>query len=267
MRRLFAPIVAVLLLLAPALPANAQDLSGFSKQQRADILRFAVNNSLFTLYHEVGHLLIDKLDLPVLGREEDAADNIATWILLEKKTPDSNQALEDAAKGWLLTGRSFDDYFGDDDYASGYSPERHRALQIVCLMVGADGSAFRKVANAYSISPERQNTCHFDYELIDRSVGGLLEKPGTGTRVKVTYEEAGERLKLAERVFRTSGIFEEVAEEVRRGYRLSGTVQFTATRCDEPNAFYDPATTEIIFCYELVEDLMQLYANELPRGR
>lgn len=266
MRRLFALMIAALLL-ALASPAQAQDLSGFSKRERADILRFAVNNSLFTLYHEVAHLLIDKLELPVLGREEDAADNIATWMLLGKNTPDSNRVLEDAVKGWLLTGRSFGDHFGDDDYAYGYSPERHRAMQIVCLMVGADRAAFRKVANSYEFDPERQHSCHFDYQLVDRSLRGLLEKPGSGTRVDVVLEDGGRRLRLAERVFRTSGIFEAVAEEVRKGYRLSGRVKFTATRCEEPNAYYDPRTAEIIFCYELVEDFMALYATELRAGR
>ncbi len=264
MKRLPALILALALTLT-ALPAMALDLSGLSKQDRADTLRFAVNNGLFTLYHEMAHLLIDKLALPVLGKEEDAADNIATWVLLEKKTPEANQTLEDAARGWVLTGRSYGDYFGDDDYASGYSPDRHRAMQIVCLMVGADGSAFRRVANAYDIPSERQHTCLFDYEMVNRSLEGLLDKNASGTRVDVTYHDGGHRWQLAERVFRGSGIFDHVAEELRRGYRLNGRVKFTARRCGESNAFYDPATTEIIFCYELMEDFMQLYVDDLPQ--
>lgn len=264
MVRLPALILALVLSIT-ALPALAQDLSALSKQERADTLRFAVNNSLFTLYHEVAHLLIDRLALPVLGKEEDAADNFATWILLEQKSPDANQTLEDAAEGWILTGRSYDDYFGGDDYASGYSPDRHRAMQIVCLMVGADRAAFRNVANAYDIPAERQQTCLYDFELIDRSLGRLLSASGSGTRVEVTYHDGGTRLRLAERVFRGSGIFDRVADEVRQSYRIDGRVKFTARRCGESNAFYDPATTEIIFCYELMEDFMQLYAEQLPQ--
>ena len=264
MSRLFALVIALFLSVG-ALPAAAQDLSGLSKQERADTLRFAVNNGLFTLYHEVAHLLIDKLALPVLGKEEDAADNFATWILLRKNSPEANQTLEDAAHGWVLTGRSYGDYFGDDDYASGYSPDRHRAMQIVCLMVGADGAAFRSVANAYEIPSERQHTCLFDYELIDRSLSALLASGGAGTRVDVTYHDGGREMRLAERVFRGSGIFDHVAEEVRRGYRLEERVKFTARRCGEANAYYDPETTEIIFCYELMGDFMQLYVDDLPR--
>ena len=264
MTRLPALILALILSLS-ALPAAGQDLSGLTKQERADTLRFAVNNGLFTLYHEVAHLLIDRMQLPVLGKEEDAADNFATWVLLHKNTPEANQTLEDAARGWVLTGKSYGDYFGDEDYASGYSPDQHRATQIVCLMVGADGAAFRRVANAYNIPAERQHTCLYDYELVDRTLGGLLSPAASGSRVDVTYHDGGHRLRLAERVFRGSAIFDTVAEELRRGYRLDGRVKFTARRCGESNAFYDPATTEIIFCYELMADFMQLYVDELPR--
>lgn len=258
-----ALLLAALLVLC-SLPAAGQDLPPMSKQERADTLRFAVNNSLFTLYHEMAHLLIDKLKLPVLGKEEDAADNIATWVLLQQNTPEANQTLEDAADGWVLTGKSYGDQFYDEDYAAGYSPDRHRATQIVCLMVGADGAAFRRIANAYDIPAERQHTCLFDYELVDRSLDELLVKPGTGTRVDVTYHDGGTRLRLAERVFRGSGIFDDVAEELRQGYRLDGRVKFTAQECGEANAFYDPATVEIIFCYELMADFLQLYSAELP---
>jgi len=261
MTRLSALIV-VLILSFCTQPAAAQDLSGLSKQERAETLRFAVNNSLFTLYHEVAHLLIDKLSLPVLGKEEDAADNIATWVLLGKNTPEANQALEDAADGWVLTGDRYDNYFAGADYASGYSPDRHRAMQIICLMVGADRTAFRGIANAYDIPSERQHTCLFDYELVSRSLEALLKEGHAGTRVNVTYHDGGTRLRLAERAFRGSGIFDDVAEELRRGYRLDGQVRFTARRCGESNAFYDPATTEIIFCYELMQDFMQLHLDQ-----
>lgn len=261
MRRLL--LLLTFFLTCLVVPVQADVLSGLSKAQRAEALRFAINNSLFTLYHEVGHLLIDKLELPLLGREEDAADNIATWMLLQKGTPEANQALEDAAKGWMMSGTLYGDTYDDDDYAAGYTPDRHRSMQIVCMMVGADGSAFRPVANSFSMPADRQSNCHFDYEVIDRSLRTLLEDTGTGTTVEVQYRDGGRRMSLAERVFRHSGIFDEVAEEVRRGYRLGDRVKFTARRCGLPNAYYDPNMVEVIVCYELVQDFLEMYVDEL----
>ncbi|QQR40971.1 DUF4344 domain-containing metallopeptidase [Devosia rhizoryzae] len=261
MRRLILLLLALLLVS----PAAAFDWKDYDKGQRLDIRRFAVNNGLFTLYHEVGHLLIDKLELPVLGREEDAADNIATWMLLQKGTPEANQALEDAVQGWALTAEYFDDRWTNEDFASGYSPDRQRAMQIVCLLVGADGAAFRPVADDYALNSDRQHMCHFEYELIDRSMRQLLAKAASGTEVTVVYHDSGRHLKLAEQMLRNSGIIETVAEEVRRGYRLGGEVTMTVAQCGEPNAFYDTASAEIIFCYELMQDFVDLYADELPR--
>ncbi len=261
MRLILLVLTALLALVGPAL---SFDLSDFSKGQRLDIRRFAINNSLFTLYHEVGHLLVDQMDLPVLGREEDAADNMATWMLLQQKTPEANRVLEDAVEGWALTSAFFDDRWTNEDFASGYSPDRQRAMQIICLTVGADGAAFRGMADSYAMHPDRQHTCLFEYDLIDRSMRQLLSKSGGDSEVRVIYHDSGRHLQLAEQMLRNSGIVERVAEEVRQGYRLDNEVTFAVTECGEPNAFYDPTAIEIIFCYELVQDFIDLYSADLP---
>ncbi len=266
MRRLSIAILTLFGLML-AMPAQAFDLSGISKAQRSDTLRFAENNSLFVLYHEVAHLLIDQLKLPVLGLEEDAADNFATWVLIGQKTPHANQTLEHSVKGWVLSGEAYGSGQYEEDYYDGYSLDRERAMQILCLMVGSDGAAFRAMANQYAIPRGRQDTCRWDYDLIDRSYSALLENAGSGTRVLVRYHDGGQRLRMAERAFRASGIFDEVAEHVRGGYRINRTVRFTAKRCGEANAFYDPDTVEIIFCYELMQDYMELYTDDLASAR
>ena len=43
----------------------------FAQAQRSGVAtEFVVSNSIFILYHEIGHLLISELDIPILGREE-----------------------------------------------------------------------------------------------------------------------------------------------------------------------------------------------------
>ena len=263
MRRLPALLIGLVLALA-SLPAAAFELTDFGKGHRTEIQRFAVNNSLFTLYHEVAHLLIDQMDLPVIGREEDVADNIATWLLLQRGTPEANRALEDAAQGWIMTGNSYDNHWTDEDFASGYSPDRQRAMQIVCMIVGANETAFRPVANYYSMHPDRQNSCHFEYDLVDRSLRGLLGDAGVGTEVSIAYDSASAELEPAENMLRRSGIMETVATQLRKGYRLHRPVKMTATECGEPNAFYDSSTVEIIFCYELMDEFVDMYGADLP---
>jgi hypothetical protein len=264
MRRLF---VSVLIALALVAPASAQDLTGFTKAERNDVIRFAANNSLFVLYHEMAHLLIDQLRLPVLGREEDAADNVATWTLLNRGTPQAAKALEDAAQGWVLTGVAYGSGKYEEDFAAAHSLDKQRAYQIVCLMVGSDAKAFKPIATEYEIANDRQSSCLWDYDLVDRSLETVLSDhrtaSGTST-VNVTYHDAGGRLGFAADAFRSSGVFDEVANEIRKSYNLRRPVRFNAKRCGDANAYYDPDTVEIIFCYELMKDFMELYVDSLP---
>ncbi len=42
-----------------------------------------VGQLLFATAHEFGHLAFDVYEVPVFGREEDAADNFATYMMLQ----------------------------------------------------------------------------------------------------------------------------------------------------------------------------------------
>ena len=57
-----------------------------SSQEPQKLIELVIGNVQFVLLHEVGHALIDVLQLPVLGREEDAADQIAAWLLASSGT-------------------------------------------------------------------------------------------------------------------------------------------------------------------------------------
>jgi hypothetical protein len=266
MRRLGMKLALVLVTMLSMVPL-AQALE-MSKAEQAQMRRFAANNSLFVLYHELGHLLFDKLEMPILGREEDAADNLATWMLLNKRADGGDKALTDAAQGWIWSGIAYDSGGAESDYAAGHTLDKQRAYQIVCLMVGMDETAFRPIATEYRMERDRQDSCFFDYDNVDRALRRLLgardNRPGAGTHVVVTYHDVSGKLKAAADAFKSSGVFEEVANELRSTYNLHGTVQFNARRCGEANAYYDPETVEVLFCYELMQDYMDLFTANRP---
>ena len=265
MRSIGLKLLAVLALSMLGAPSAAQAVE-LTKQQQAETRRFAANNSLFVLYHEVAHLLFDQLQLPVLGREEDAADNLATWTLLKHNSPDSHAALRDAARGWTLTGLANQSGGNPEDIAANHRLDQQRAHQIVCLMVGSDKRSFRPIANEYGLDRGRQDTCQGDYGLLNQSLETVLPSRTAvtdGTQVYVRYHHAGGRLTKAADALKSSRVLDQVADEVRLNYTLRNKVRFNAQRCDEANAFYDPDTVEIIFCYELMEEYMNLYGQTL----
>lgn len=46
---------------------------------------------IFIALHEVGHALVDVLELPITGREEDAVDQLSAWLLIGEA--DGNDAV------------------------------------------------------------------------------------------------------------------------------------------------------------------------------
>jgi hypothetical protein len=69
---------------------NEPMFGGRSDAERRDTVRFVVGNLLFVLLHEVGHVQIHEMGLPVLGREEDAADGYASIMMLAMRTSSPN---------------------------------------------------------------------------------------------------------------------------------------------------------------------------------
>jgi hypothetical protein len=261
---LFALAAATLTAVLPA--SAAQNLS---PRQQKEAEAFAANNSLFFIYHEVGHLLIDQLRLPVLGREEDAADNMATYMLLRQETPRANRILIDSAHGWLLSGDKYDTQLDKVDLYDSHALDHQRAYQIVCLMVGKDPKLFAAIANEYGIDPDRQETCVWDYDLVHRSMERLLAEHAAGDEeslIQIVYSPVyGDTYKPAGDIFKRSGAFEQVARELRTGFAFPRTVTLRARACSgEANAFYRPSDVEVIFCYELMHDLLTLLAEQLP---
>ena len=95
---LVALVAAILICLAS--PVDARQLSA-EEREEADL--FVLGNTVFILYHELGHALIDQLGLPVLGREEDAADNLASIMMIpEQADPMMDELIIAAADGWYL---------------------------------------------------------------------------------------------------------------------------------------------------------------------
>src|SRR3546814_15326340 len=116
--------LAVMLALGAATAADAKG----RKDRDAlpdDLAVFVLGNTIFTLFHELGHALVDKLEIPVLGREEDAVDALAVLLML----PDEEDAVADemvmaAADGHGMAYEQSGEEDGEADRKSGVEGKR-----------------------------------------------------------------------------------------------------------------------------------------------
>src|SRR5262249_32571035 len=125
---------------------NHPQLKGIPPNRREQLAEFVSGNMLFVLLHELAHTTIGDLDLPVLGREEDAADSFASLTLIHIKSQFSEHVLEEAAKGWFMADRRDSKEGQPVQYYDAHGLNQQRAFQIVCYMVGADPIRFKDLA-------------------------------------------------------------------------------------------------------------------------
>jgi len=130
----------------------------------------AVNS--FILAHEFAHALIHNFELPVLGREEDAADGISTVVLL--KAEEGGLYAIDAAEFWeAFSGRQ--DPPDLAEYADNHSFDRQRADNILCWVAGSDEAVLEAFLEHEILPEDRLASCPGEWELLRRSAEQVLD--------------------------------------------------------------------------------------------
>jgi hypothetical protein len=233
-------------------------------QQRRDLVEFAVGNTLFALVHEVGHALISEMGLPVLGREEDAADAYAVLAMLRVGTSLTHKVLVEAANGWFMSDRRAHREHIKPAFYDEHGLDQQRAFQIVCLMVGSDPDQFSDLANKFNMPEERQASCQGDYSNAKWSWDTLL-KPHLRTPVQpkqtidTVYGPAEGRLGVIAKAFRKVQLLETVATYEAERYEWRRPITFEMSACGKPWAHWDLSARKITVCYEVVADFGDLY--------
>ena len=140
----------------------------------------ALNAEYATFLHETGHMVIDLYGLPVVGREEDAADQLAAFILLAPDSdgnvdPASVQAVKDFA-------REFEEYDARDggeieqeQFADVHSMNLTRMYNLECYVYGADPVGNADLVDDGSLPADRADGCEDEYQKLTDSWGALLD--------------------------------------------------------------------------------------------
>lgn len=127
--------------------------------------------SFFVFYHELGHALIDMLDLPVTGREEDAVDQLATLVLLEAGSEGRDAALRGAE--WFQfksTRRGPRTPFWDE-----HSLDQQRYFNILCWVYGSDTTAHQELTGRdWGLPVARAERCPAEYDRMSRAWNTML---------------------------------------------------------------------------------------------
>ncbi len=132
------------------------DLAGENPQ---DALNYTLDAYLFIMYHELGHGLIDLFKIPVTGKEEDAVDDFAAYMLLARSESEEDQIVNvilSAAQVFYLLGTSnrpgpeYEHLLYWDEHSLG----EQRFANLLCIILGSNPERYADLLVANPDNPE-----------------------------------------------------------------------------------------------------------------
>jgi hypothetical protein len=128
-----------------------------------------------TALHEFAHALIDMFSLPVLGRMEDAADQVAAYIYLQLAESDARRLITGTAYAYFTEARNAEPQVPLTRFADDHGTPAQRAYNLLCMAYGADTEIYGDfVTNGY-LPEDRAETCEEEYEQVQDALEMLLE--------------------------------------------------------------------------------------------
>ena len=131
-----------------------------------------VGPTLEVFLHEVGHAVFDYLGVPVLGREEDAADQFAAYVLLQFAKSDARR---------LIAGVAYTEHVEaskpstkKNPFADEHGLPAQRFYNVLCIAYGADAKLFADVVEKGYLPKERAEGCTDEYEQVARAMTKLI---------------------------------------------------------------------------------------------
>jgi hypothetical protein len=245
-------------------------LNGMSQTQREKYAEFVIGNLLFVLGHEAGHAVIREMGVPVVGREEDAADVFSTLTALTCEEDFGKRVLTNAALGWFLSDRRDRraqrrrDQDAEANYYGAHGMDLQRAYGVVCLMVGSNPGAFTRVADAARLPPERQTTCRDDYLNAKWSWDQVLQpylrtSDQAKTAINVVYGPGNGKYDSDAAAFQQMKLLETFAESLSGRFAWRAPISLEMQACGESNARFEFRTRKVVVCYELADEFSDLY--------
>jgi hypothetical protein len=149
-----------------ALRPYLRDVKGISPKEGM------VAGTAFVLAHELGHALVSQLDLPITGKEEDAVDGFAAYLLTDNPRFGPAAALSAALVFDALSDP--DAKLTDADYADEHSLGDQRKYQFLCWIYGADRKTFKAIVGKGGLPRRRAARCGDEWKQVESSWDRLL---------------------------------------------------------------------------------------------
>jgi hypothetical protein len=128
------------------------------------------------ILHEFGHATFDQLEMPIAGREEDAADQFSAYLMILAGKDMAHRTLPGAGYFWAAT----DTPYSRTAYSDVHGEPLQRSYNLLCMAYGAYPDEFQYLVDAELLPKARAALCKHDYEMVarafDKTVGPHVDR-------------------------------------------------------------------------------------------
>lgn len=145
----------------------------YAEQTGVTIADATADALLHTLFHEFAHAAIAMYQLPVLGKEEDAADALASVLLIEYY--DQGQEIARSAADLFILESEDREVLDEEDFWDEHSLDEQRYFSTLCHIYGSNPQGYTDIIEDELLSEDRAERCIDEYAQIVDGWGQLLE--------------------------------------------------------------------------------------------
>jgi hypothetical protein len=133
-----------------------------------------VGQFLYIAAHEIGHAVFDLLDVPLFGKEEDAADQFATYFMLRLGNDQARRLIFGAAYYYKKHLQNPSVTLQLKAFSGEHSTPQQRFFNLLCMAYGANPATFAEVVDKGYLPKERARSCQREYRRVARAFQSLI---------------------------------------------------------------------------------------------
>ena len=131
-----------------------------------------VGPAIEVFLHEIGHAVFSMLKVPILGREEDAADQVASYLLLQLDKDTARRTV--LGVGYMYNKELQSKTPGMKQFADVHGLPAQRFYNLLCMAFGANPELFADLVQGGYLPESRSEGCADEYRQVDYAMGKLI---------------------------------------------------------------------------------------------
>jgi len=145
---------------------------------------------LDTCLHEFAHAIFEMLRVPVLGREEDAADQVSAYLILNLGKAEARRLIGGVSYAHKTEANAAMAPLAMTQFADAHGTPAQRFYNVLCIAFGADAQLFGDFVDKGHLPKERAEDCKDEYQQVANAYETLIGPHVDYRRAKEVFDKS-----------------------------------------------------------------------------